>query len=185
MQTGESKSACCLLHACLLFDFFVDPGEGGYMIFRNISWLPTDYTLLHLRVFDSSSFNEDHWKFLAARYFTRNYFKILPLGDKIFYNYLCEKPKILIKTWSLNKYHFVVTTFSWMKGDRHDFHIFVFMCRSQWSRSVFAHFNDRILGSNPTRGMCACKFLLLFCCIVNIVPCDQPITRQRSPTNCL
>jgi hypothetical protein len=43
------SSTCYLLHAGLLLDSFFDTENGGDMILRNVSLLPTDYTVMFPR----------------------------------------------------------------------------------------------------------------------------------------
>jgi hypothetical protein len=54
--------------------------------------------------------------------------------------------------------------------------------------TVFARSEAGIVGSNPTQGMdvwCVYVFILCLCCpVFRTRPCDELITRQRSPTDC-
>jgi hypothetical protein len=49
-----SCSACCLLHASILFGLFFDPEDGGDMFLRSVSLLTTDYVALYARRQNSS-----------------------------------------------------------------------------------------------------------------------------------
>jgi hypothetical protein len=52
-------------------------------------------------------------------------------------------------------------------------------------RAVFAGSNTGIVGSNLTRGMDVCPFILFLCCSVyRQRPCNRLIPRPRSPTDC-
>jgi hypothetical protein len=52
--------------------------------------------------------------------------------------------------------------------------------------TVFGRSNVEIPGSNPSRGMDVClRFSVLCCPVCRYRPCFGPITRPRSPTNCL
>jgi hypothetical protein len=54
--------------------------------------------------------------------------------------------------------------------------------------TVFARSDARIVGLNPTQGMnvwCAYAFILCLCCpVFRQRPCDELITRPRTPTVC-
>jgi hypothetical protein len=46
-STLKVNSACYLLHADFLPDFFFDLEDGGDVFLWNVGWLPTDYAALY------------------------------------------------------------------------------------------------------------------------------------------
>jgi hypothetical protein len=62
-----------------------------------------------------------------------------------------------------------------------------FIAERSGASTVFGRSNVEIEGSNPARGMDVCLRFSVLCCVVlcRQRPCVGPITRPRSPTNCL
>jgi hypothetical protein len=52
-RTGNQLTTC--FRAGFLLGSFLDPEDGGYMLFRNVGWLATDYKKLYSRRYNSSS----------------------------------------------------------------------------------------------------------------------------------